>query len=139
MSESPMLSTRTAHRISLVAGLAVVALAIYGRTMEAPPVCGNLAPNYEPIIAFEMARSVDDLHAIFGEHAGDCRAKIAAQLDMVNIIDCAVYIPLYGSFLAFFLLGMRAQRRKLAVIAATITVIACAADYVENAGLFKLA
>jgi hypothetical protein len=134
-----MLSARKAHRISLIAGLAVLALTMYSRTMKPVPVCGELATGYAPIIAFEMARSVIDLHSIFGANSGECRTAIAAQMDAINTIDSTIYIPIYGSFLAFFLLGLRTQDRKLAMTAATITIAACAADYIENIGLFKLA
>jgi hypothetical protein len=132
------LTSRTAYRISLIAGIIVIAITVLGQVLKPVPVCGKLAPGYQPIIAFEMVRSVSDLHAIFGEAPDQCRTAITAQLNTINVVDCWLYIPAYGSFLAFFFLGMRSRERRLGTIAAATIVIACAADYAENFCLFQL-
>jgi hypothetical protein len=132
------MTSRTAHRISLAAGVAILLLIAFGRMLEPVPVCGVLAPNYDPIIAFEMARSVEDLYAIFGVGANACRDAIAAQMNLINMIDCVIYIPLYGAFLIFFLIGLRSIDSQLASRAALVVIVACAADYVENICLFRL-
>jgi hypothetical protein len=133
-----MISPRTAYRVSLVGALLVLAFAVSGATQKKAPVCGNLAANYEPIIAFELSRSVSDLHAIFGDSAGACRTAIAQQMDAINRGDSAFFIPAYGAFLIFFFLGLRARDHRLATLAIRITFLACAADYVENTCLFHL-
>ena len=133
-----MISPKRAYLLSLLAGAALLLLIGLGRTQNQPPVCGNLSANYPTIIAFELARSVSDLHAIFGDSAGACRTAIAQQMDAVNRSDSLVFIPAYGAFLIFFFLGLRSRDARLGSIAVAITVLACAADYVENACLFHL-
>jgi len=133
-----MLEPRTAYRISLAAGIVVLSFSILAAVLQQVPACGGLAPNYPPIIAFELARSVDDLHAIFGETPSECRTAITEELDSINVIDCLLYLPAYGTFLAFCFLGMRSRNRRLGTAAALVTVVACAADYAENLCLFRI-
>jgi hypothetical protein len=132
------MTSRTAYRISLVFGLLVLALTVLSVTQKAPPVCGDLPKNYPTIIAFELSRSVADLHAIFGNAPGACRTAIARQMDLVNTIDSFAFIQIYGLFLIFFYLGARERRPALAALAVMITVVACLADHVENFALFHL-
>ena len=132
------MSSKTAHRISLFFALLILGLVAVNLTLASPPVCGNLAPNYTPIIAFELARSVSDLHAIFGDTPGACRAAIAAQMDFINKIDSFAFIQLYGAFLVFFFIGRRSRSASIAIAAALIVVAACLADHVENFALFHL-
>ena len=75
-----IMNSRTAHRISLAAGIAVLLLAFSGVLAPPPKPCGALPANYAPIIAFEMARSVADLQAIFGVEPGECRDAMRANL-----------------------------------------------------------
>jgi hypothetical protein len=132
------MSSRTSHRISLFFALVVLALTVYSVTQPAPPVCGGLPAGYVPIIAFELVRSVSDLHAIFGSAPGACRTAIAHQMDYINTIDSFPFIPVYGLFLVFFFLGRREKNPRVAILAVAITVVACLADYVENYALFHL-
>jgi hypothetical protein len=133
-----VISPRSAYRLSLVGAILVLAFVVSGANQKQAPVCGNLRANYTPIIAFELVRSVADLHAIFGDSAGACRSAIAQQMDAINRGDSAFFIPAYGAFLIFFFLGLRSRNRRLASIAIRITFLACAADYVENTCLFHL-
>ncbi len=133
-----MAQAPTAYRISVVFGLIVIALAVYGAVLPPVPVCGGLPANYATIIAFELARSAADLQAIFGTAPGACRTAIAARMDLINWIDSFAFIPAYGGFLIFFLLGLRERSPRLANIALVITIIACLADYAENTCLFHL-
>lgn len=133
-----MIASQTAYRVALVAGIALLAMTVLS-LFQAPVVpCGGLPGNYPPIIAFELARSVADLQAIFGAANDACRGVVAERMDQINRIDCLFYIPVYGAFLVFFFLGARKHNSKLARFAASIVVIACAADYLENACLFHM-
>jgi hypothetical protein len=91
---------RAAFRISLAAGLLVLAVTLLSATQEPARPCGNLPQNYAPIIAFELARSAADLDAIFGTEP--CRATMVARMDAINLVDVLVYIPAYGLFMACF-------------------------------------
>jgi len=132
-----IITTTTATRISLAAALLLLAVVIYSALQPAMGVCGGLDPTYQPIIAFELARSVADLHAIFGAAPGTCREALTAQFAFLNTGDNLLFIPLYGVFLVFFFLGMR--HTKLARAGALLVIAACLADYIENACLFRIA
>jgi hypothetical protein len=79
---------RAAFRISLAAGLLVLAVTLLSATQEPVRPCGNLPQNYAPIIAFELARSADDLAAIFGD-AEPCRSTVVERMDAVAALMCA--------------------------------------------------
>ncbi|HTE39430.1 MAG TPA: hypothetical protein VK629_01290 [Steroidobacteraceae bacterium] len=130
---------KTAYRISLAAGLAVLLLTIVSVLLPPPTLCGGLREGYAPIVAFELARSVADLQALFGAQEGVCRGGVVAAMDRVNWIDVFLYIPFYGSFLIFFFIGARSGTRpRLALWAVSIVAISCLADYVENFWLFRI-
>lgn len=134
-----MIARKTAYRASLIAGIGVLILTFFFGALLGPvKVCGPLPANYQPIVAFELARSVTDLQAIFGAAPGECRDKIAARMDLTNRIDCFFYIPLYGAFVILYLLGARWRNPRLGNIAVAIAAIACVGDYFENLSLFHL-
>ena len=127
-----------AFRISLVAGLAILALSIASVLQEPPVPCGPLKSNYAPIIAFELARTESDLQAVFGSEPSECRTILIAKMDGVTLIDMFVFVPVYGLFLLCFMLAMRSRDLQLANAGIALTVLAVVADYVENACLMQL-
>ena len=127
---------RAAFRISLAAGLLVLAVTLMSAAQPARP-CGNLPQNYTPIIAFELARSAADLEAIFGTQE-PCRSDLIERLDATNVMDVLVYIPAYGVFMAFFFLGMRARHASLGTLGLRVTLVAILGDYAENVCLMSL-
>jgi hypothetical protein len=132
---------RAAFRISLAAGLLVLAVTLLSATQEPVRPCGNLPQNYAPIIAFELARSADDLDAIFGWRGpllGRCSVLVAERMDAINLVDVLVYIPAYGVFMAFFFLGMRSRNAALGTLGFRVAVVAALADFAENACLMSL-
>ncbi len=132
------LTSKAAYRISLVFGVLLVALLFYSQGQPKLEPCGGLAPGYAPVIAFELARSVSDLQAIFGAAPGVCRTALAQKMDALTWADCIVFIPLYGGFLFFFFFGMRSREPRLAKIALWLVIAALLADYAENACLLAL-
>jgi hypothetical protein len=132
-------TTKLATRISLIAALLLLAIVAYNLTEPAMTVCGDLNPNYQPIIAFELARSVPDLHAMFGDGPSACRTALTARFAFINTVDNYLFIPLYGIFLFFFFLGIRNRDESRARLGAVIVLAACLADYVENTCLFGIA
>jgi hypothetical protein len=131
-------SSTAAHRASLACALIVLGLTLTGLTLPVVAMCGGLASNYTPIIAFELARSVTDLHAIFGNEAGACRSAVAARMDLTNWIDSLAFIPAYGAFLALFFVARRTAGERVARAGFVIVVAACLADYSENYALFQI-
>jgi hypothetical protein len=132
---------RAAFRISLAAGLLVLAVTLLSATQEPLRPCGNLPQNYAPIIAFELARSADDLEAIFGKSGPlleRCGALIVLRMDAINLVDVLVYIPAYGVFMAFLFLGLRSRNAALGTLGFRISVVAALGDFAENACLMSL-
>jgi hypothetical protein len=127
----------TAYRISLGGAVVVLLLALFGFGPE-PPVCGNLASDYAPVIAEELARSVADLHAIFGDAPGACRTAIEGRLDLITWIDSLAFIPAYSVFLLFFFLALGPRSDRWAGAGLVLSGVAAVADYVENACLFQV-
>ncbi|HEY0106329.1 MAG TPA: hypothetical protein VGB91_09615 [Rhizomicrobium sp.] len=134
-----MISAKLAFRISLGGAAVIVLLSLLGAFQPAPAPCGALAKGYAPVIAEELARSVADLHAIFGDAPSACRTAIANKLDFVTLIDSLVFIPAYGAFLLFYFLGMVPRNEQAAFVGFVLCAIALIADYAENAGLFQVA
>ena len=132
------MTPRLAQRLSLVAAALLVAAVVFSTTQPRLAMCGGLDPRYPPILAFEFARSVADLHALFGPAPGACRDSVVAKLDLINWLDAALFIPIYGAFLAFSVLGLSQRRPALAKLTVTLTLAACGADYLENACLLQL-
>lgn len=128
---------RTAFRISLAAGLLVLAVTLMWEMNSPPRPCGNLPQNYQPIIAFELARSAADLEAIFGT-SEPCRSAMVERMDAVNLMDVLVYIPAYGAFMAFFFLGMRGRDVSLGTLGFRVSLVAIVGDYAENVCLMSL-
>ncbi|HKU16813.1 MAG TPA: hypothetical protein VJQ52_20640 [Steroidobacteraceae bacterium] len=128
---------RTAFRISLAAGLLVLAVTLLSATQEPVRPCGNLPQNYAPIIAFELARSAQDLEAIFGTEPS-CRAAMVERMDAINLVDVLVYIPAYCVFMACFFLGMRVRHAAWGLLGFRVAIVAALADFAENACLMSL-
>jgi uncharacterized membrane protein YhaH (DUF805 family) len=128
---------RAAFRISFAAGLLVLAVTLFSATQEPVRPCGNLPQNYAPIIAFELARSAADLEAIFGTQE-PCRSEVVGRMDAINLVDVLVYIPVYGVFMAFFFLGMRARHASLGTLGFRVAILAALGDFAENACLMNL-
>lgn len=118
--------------------MAVALFAGSSALLERPVPCGALAPRYQPLIAFELARTVEDLHAIFGAAPSTCRATLVAALDKVNYGDVFAFIPAYTLFLCAWFYARRDRAPALARASVAMALVAAAADYVENVCLFSL-
>ena len=133
-----MISARLAYRISLGGAAVVLLLVLFSAFQPALVPCGDLAKNYPPVIAQELARSIGDLQAIFGGAPSACRTALANRINLVTLIDSLVFIPAYGVFLLFFFLAMVPRDEHSAFIGFVLSAVAAVADYVENVCLFQL-
>lgn len=131
-----MISTKLAYRISLGGAVLIVLLSLLSAFQPAMEACGPLAKGYAPVIAEELARTVADLQAVFGDAPSACRTAIAEKLNLVTLIDSVVFIPAYGAFLLFFFLAMVPRDESAAFIGFILSAIALVADYAENVCLF---
>jgi hypothetical protein len=117
---------------SVLAGLAVLLIAIF-LMPKFPTDSAGIEPGYgSPIIAFEMARSVADLHAVFGTPDDPERARRIAMMDDGNIWDFPFMIA-YGLFIALFLRAAgKASGNTIWYLLAMLGIVAGAADAIEN-------
>jgi hypothetical protein len=136
MPASP-LKPVSAYRLCLLTGLAIVALQVWSSVRPQAVECGDLAANYRPIIAFELARTEQELHALFGD-PGDCRDLLVLNMDVANWLDILVFIPIYGCFLALFFVGIRERQSHFASYGLWFVVIAVVGDLLENACLMNM-
>ena len=133
-----MISTTLAYRISLGGAVVILLLVLLG--MFGPPAvaCGDLARNYQPVIAEELARGLGDLQAIFGAAPSACRTVLANKLNLITLIDSLVFIPAYGVFLLFFFLALVPRDEHAAFLGFVLSALAVVGDYVENVCLFQV-
>jgi hypothetical protein len=115
----------------LWAGALLLALTVALAALGPRHACGSLRATHPPIIAFELATSVEALRQIFGP-PGACRAAMLASFRTINWLDY-LYLLSYGAFLAS---GLAALSRGRALFAAV--VLAMLADAVENICLLSL-
>lgn len=122
----------------VLAGLAVLLIAIF-LMPKFPTDSAGIEPGYgSPIIAFEMARSVADLHAVFGTPDDPERARRIAMMDDGNIWDFPFMIA-YGLFIALFLRAAgKASGNSIWYLLAMLGIVAGAADAIENNILLNL-
>lgn len=127
-------------RVSAIFGGFVLLLAIVSAVLKQARPCGGLPATYPTMIAFELARSDDDLHAIFGKRESECRAAVAAMLHRANVGDSAIFMECYGVFLAAFFVSMRRRgaASRICLAGAAVSGIAVLADGVENYYLFRI-
>lgn len=129
---------KTAWRLSLLFGIAVAIVGIV--TMGAFPTDGaGYDPGLgTPVYAFEMARSSQDLIAIFGTIDDPARAGRIAAMDAGNLWDYPFMIC-YGLFIAFFFVAAgKKSGGKVWKLLALLGVIAAIADGMENQILLGL-
>lgn len=124
--------------VAIGAGAVILILAGVSLIAGTPPPCGDLAKGYQPIIAFELARSAADLAAIFGDAPGACRTAMVDALDTANVVDVALFIPAYGLFLVAAFLTLRPVHPRAARIGAVLAAVTALADVAENVCLFAL-
>lgn len=130
------LALRRIHRVS-VAAAAIVLVVTVVSIVTKPTPCGSLPSSYSPMIAFELARSGRDLHAIFGG-PGACRDAMVSTMDTANHVDLAVFIPAWGVFLVAAFVGLGRRGRPGARPAVALALVAVAMDVVENVCLLGL-
>jgi hypothetical protein len=90
-----------------------------------------------PVVAFEFARSTQDLRMIFGENPAQ-RTALAARFDAGNILDYA-YMITYSALMFFFAAGLRRRRPGLLTnMLPFLAVLVLCADAFENVQLLMI-
>lgn len=127
-------SARLFWLLCVVFGLGVIGLVAWFAAVAPGQACrGQLATGSSPILAFELARTTDDIEAIFGGEGDPCRAGMAAALDLTSKVDLIAFIGMYSGFLAcFFLALLRSGLFGLARVGLVAAVVACVSDVLET-------
>ena len=104
------MTRQLASRISVAAFAVVVLYSLLGAIFPAKPC--DARRSFEPgIVALELARSQDDLTAIF--HGADCKTDPVAPLRAFGVWgDTLVFIQAYALFLIFFFAAVAPRDRK---------------------------
>lgn len=97
-----------------------------------------------PILAFELARSPDEIERLFGEPGSDERAAWVAAMDLGNALDFA-FLLAYGAVLFFVSRALRLERsaeqtttRAPRSFGERFAFVAPLADVFENVQLFAI-
>lgn len=91
------------------------------------------------VVDFELARTLDQLLAVFGPPADACRAPIVTAMDAVNHLDVKAYIPTYTAFAICAAVFMGGRfKRPLVLGAIGVALVALAGDYLETITLLQI-
>lgn len=132
------MTSRNLWRFCLACGFAVLALFVLLLTIF-PTEGADVAKGYgTPVIAFEMARTMEDLEAVFGPPNDPKRSERLEAMDAGNRWDYAFMVAYGGFILAFFLALAKDTGRRYWWIFAVLGVLAALADAVENGLLLEL-
>jgi len=100
------------------AGMAVALVAFWLQSQMPKNGCGG-DPSRDPLIAFQLARTPQDIATLFGMlFGGPCTAGLKVGFDYANKIDLFIFIPVYGFFLGqlAWLVGARGTHSSGAVL-----------------------
>ncbi|MDO8289145.1 MAG: hypothetical protein Q7T44_07990 [Parvibaculum sp.] len=124
--------------LAQILGVVVFAITLWLGVLSpktiAHPVAGDAR---DPIIAFEMVSTPDELVAAIGESRAGF-ATLREAIDKVNRIDF-LYMTVYGAFIAVFFMGVAQQRNdRRWLIVSVLGILAMLADVRENMVLLAL-
>ncbi len=128
------MGARTAFGLGAAAAIAMLVTAIFMAVTA--PTCSPLPMS--TLTAFELVRSVADLHRIFGMPGDACRLALVPELDHANLIDTFGYIPAYTAFFGFVVYALGRRDRTIGWIAVAIALGCAVADVFENISMFQL-
>jgi hypothetical protein len=134
------MSPRASALAALVSGLAVIGLSFVFISMDlrsAEPLNGAYAD--QAILAFELARTPEELARVIGANPPDAAARsIRAAMDRANRVDFA-YMALYGVFIAFACAcAAQVRQRRWLLLGVALGPLAALADLLENLALLQL-
>lgn len=121
-----------------ILGLVTLVTALFLMPVFPQEAAVSPVPYSKPVYAFEMARTVDDLQAVFGLPDDPERQVRIAGMDMGNKWDFA-FMALYGAFIALFFYG--AYRRRAEAIwkyCVYVAILSAVADFAETSILLQL-
>ena len=133
-----MASVRAGWMLCLAFAIGVIAVA--GIMMPMFPKTGGAYPPGigEPVFAFEMVKTADDLIGVFGPNDDPERPARITAMDLGNRWDYAFMLVYGGYVCTFFLAARRASGNAIWLLPAALGVVAPLSDAIENAILLGL-
>ncbi|MEZ5708532.1 MAG: hypothetical protein R3E02_03975 [Blastomonas sp.] len=115
-------------RLTLLAGIAMLAITIAFTRIEGLALCGP--SDLRDVLAFEFARGPDDIATIFGGEP--CTSRLVAAFTRHTWLDILGYIPAFTLFQIFAALALRQQGSRLAGLVIGAAIIAGLCDQAED-------
>lgn len=119
------------------AGLAVLITVILIMPYFPAQAAQDISGYGSPVIAFEFARTLADLIAVFGAEMDGERAERIAMMDQGNRLDF-IFMMLYTLFGVLFGMAVRQTHRALGAVIIVAALIAGVADAVETRTLLLI-
>jgi len=133
-----MISKSFHWRSCALMGLLVIILALYLMPKFPQEAATEIAAYGSPVYAFEMARSVDDLIAVFGDVNDPNRLDRITAMNDGNYWDFPFMVA-YGAFIAsFFFAAYRSSNKRHWLVFSILGVVAAFSDAYENILLLGL-
>ena len=117
-------------------GLATVIIFLYLASFDPQASCG--VDTKSPVLAFQDARTVEDLVRIFGSPAATCNMALRTDLAYLTLADLVFFIPVYASFLAGLIYVSRSAIRFDRLFLFAFLTITIAGDILETVAQFKI-
>jgi len=123
--------------ISGILGLGAIAMTLIFSLIGPQPAAPLPNGFITPVLAFEFARTSEDVQAIFA-HGSQPGTVVRAAMDRVNRLDF-LYIALYGGCLLTFALTCRRRTgQRVYLLPAIMAIAIMAADVMENLQLLAI-
>ncbi|MCW3846211.1 hypothetical protein OF829_03100 [Sphingomonas sp. LB-2] len=124
-----------AWRLCALAGLATLVISTGFGWIAGLTACGP-SGGVGPILAFELARTPEQLAALFGHEP--CTSTLAAAQRTGLWLDMLGFIPAYSAFLALAGAALRPAWRHLGTLAIAAVLLAGLCDWLEGVVMFSL-
>ncbi len=126
------MSARNLWAMAMALGFVVIALGLYIMPLFPAEGAGYAKGYGDPVYAFEMARTPQDLIAVFGTADDPARPARVAAMEKGNAWDYPFMVA-YGLFIAlFFGAAAKSSGNRTWLIFALLGVVAAGADGIEN-------
>lgn len=119
-------------------GLAVIFVSVVSLMVFPQASPGQIEGLSKPIIAFEFAETVEEIHTLFGTDGSPEQADMIRKMDQGNMFDY-LYMLLYSGFLfSFALLAAKQSGQKWVYAGVVLAVLALIGDALENVQLLTI-
>jgi hypothetical protein len=119
-------------------GVAVILVSVLNLLVFPQTSPGQIEGLRSPIIAFEFAKTVEEINTLFGPAGSPEQAEMVQKMNQGNMLDF-LYMLLYSGFLVSFSIAAKKQRPMgLWPVAVGLALLALVSDMLENLQLFQI-